>query len=196
MSVSESIGDPLGSGPGEPEGWTDCHLHPQDSAWTLPRERLAGVCHELGALGFGLLVGLDRADRWDDLDEREPVIERGAGDLADLATIVADQRIAHLQVVLDPAECALLPLIAACRCGDWDAHLVSVTWGLTTVPDPTATTTAAAFCWSLAIGGPGLVVDATTMLGELQRSRVMKAGLERLERVLGVPCTVSIAAGD
>ncbi|TVR15642.1 MAG: hypothetical protein EA401_02430 [Planctomycetota bacterium] len=181
----------------EAEGWTDLHLHPTDARWSPPLQRLPAIIESLGVQSVQLLTLHGVADCWDDEgDVPDPLLEEESFPLTDLPDKIQRDDIRHLTMVVDAAEAGCLPLLAACQNKDWHACIISIGWGLTTVPDVECKRTAARFHISLAVGGPGIPANYRQFARNAGRMPAVQEAVARLAQVLGVECTVTVTYGE
>lgn len=181
----------------EAEGWTDLHLHPQDPHWQVPLADLPALLSKLGVTHIGLLTLHGVEDLWDDAsDVPEPLAEHEDCQVNDLAAMLHRDDVRHLSAVIDPAQTAFLPLMAQCQSQQWHACLLSVGWGLTTVPDADCRRTAARFRWSLAVGGPGVPAQHKDFARNAVQSSAVRAAVAQLSEILGVACTATMTFGE
>lgn len=181
----------------EAEGWTDLHLHPSDARWNPPLTRLPEIVQQLGVQSVQLLTLHGVEDCWDDAgDVPDPLLEEEQFPLADLAAKLQRDDIRHLTMVVDAAEAGFLPLMAECQNKDWHACILSIGWGLTTVPDAECQRTAATFRVSVAVGGPGIPANYRQFARNAGRMPAVQQAVQRLAQVLGVECTVTVTYGE
>ncbi|TVR44154.1 MAG: hypothetical protein EA402_07770 [Planctomycetota bacterium] len=181
----------------EAEGWTDLHLHPTDSRWSLPLAEVPALLRRLGAQRLGLLTLHSVEDLWDDAaDIPDPLLEREDVSIEELSDLLARDDIRHLSAVIDPAQTTLLPLIAHCQTAEWHACLLSFGWGLTTIPDPDCQRTAARFRCSLAVGGPGVPAAHAAFARSAVQSEAVRQAIAQVGEWFATPCTATVTFGE
>ena len=181
----------------EAEGWTDLHIHPVDPHWTIAAEELPKLFHKLGVDSVGLLTLHSVEDLWDDgSDVPDPLLEQEDVALDDLATLLQHRDLRHLSAVIDPAQAGLLPLMAHCQSTEWHGCILSLGWGLTTVPDPECTRTAARFRLSLAVGGPGVPDRYADFAKKLPQAEAVRDAMKVFGALIGAPCTATVTFGE
>jgi hypothetical protein len=182
----------------EDEGWTDLHLHPVDPAFQLPIDELPGLARRLGIEVCSVASIGDTDDRWDAGEQEamaEPIVEREDVPLDELMGLLATPGLRHVTLVVDAAAVGLLPVVAACQSRTWHPCLVSLSWGLTTIPDHQGHSEQARFHLDLVVGGPGLPRDAKATAEKLRLDPVVLEACARFGNLFGQPVAAHLAIG-
>lgn len=181
----------------EAEGWTDLHIHPVDSHWMIKLDELSELLLKMGVKDIGLLTLHQVEDCWDDGGAvPPPLLEQEGVSIDDLPALLQHRDLRHLSAIIDPAQTGLLPLMAHCQSKEWHGCLLSIGWGLTTVPDPDCTRTAARFHLSMAIGGPGVPEKYKQFAKSTPQSEAVRDAMRAFGALIGAPCTATVTFGE
>jgi hypothetical protein len=86
--------------------------------------------------------------------------------------------------------------MAYCQSKEWHGCLLSIGWGLTTIPDPDCTRTAARFRLSMAIGGPGVPEKYKQFAKFTPQSEAVRDAMRAFGALIGAPCTATVTFGE
>ena len=180
------------------EPWTDCHLHPLASDFTIAAADLPGVLTTLGVTSPGLALVHDGPDLWDADSAINVIGEHPQPALADLPGLLADERAKHLTLLADPAANGwddLRQALSTSR-GDWQPCVLTIGWGLCSIPNGYLDATAARFHFSLAIGGPGEPAKPDQAVRAIPGLPAVTSACERLAAVIGSACVAHLSYGE
>ena len=182
------------------EGWTDLHLHPRLADWSLELAELPGLLEKLGVSEIGCVVAHTVEDIWDAApDLPPPLCEETGVPIAELLETVHLPAVKHVSCLLAPHDCGFSALADALRIGSrqlWDACMVTVGWGRTTLPDIDFRHTAASFCFSVAVSGPGLPAKPDKAAKLVPEQPEVLSACERLGGLIGTDCVAHMCFGE
>ncbi|MHC5067177.1 MAG: hypothetical protein ACYTF0_01180 [Planctomycetota bacterium] len=180
------------------EAWTDCHLHPLAADFSVAAAELPAVLTALGVTAPGLALLHDGPDLWDADNPVAVIGEHREPAIDDLPALLADERAAHLTLLADPTANGwddLRQALGASR-GDWQPCLLSIGWGLCSIPNGYLDATAARFHFSVAIGGPGEPAKPDQAVRVIPQLPAVEAACKRLSAALGTDCVAHLCYGE
>lgn len=176
--------------------WTDCHFHPKSTVWKPAAGTLPSLLERLGVDTLGVVALFGEADDWQAAEAPVPLLEIEDLDPTYLPPLITEHQAVHVNVMADISTTVLADLaqeLPGLVGGTWEPSVLSLGWGLTTLPDATFANTAARFACSVAIAGTGLPNEPETAVDTLPRLGSMVSMRDELGALLGTPLAVTVA---